>query len=181
MNTTKLSIQTETQLATMRKLGRFTRADVMRKFDVTLAHAQTMVNRLRKRGLVRPVDELVNRRGRRCKVFEVTKKPYSLALPSRQKIWNTIRITRSFTKPEVCAAAEVSMAVTSRYVNELIRWGYVRRISIGRPGEIAGYARYRLIRDTGPEYPRCWTSSCSDPNNNEVRRANTEETNSCNG
>jgi hypothetical protein len=175
MNQNKLSIKTEAQLVTMRKLGRFTREDVMRKLDVTLQHAQTMVNRLRRRGLVTEVGTTLTRKNNACKVFMVCDKPYLVKLPSRQKIWNTMRITRSFSKPEVCAAAEVSMGVASRYINELIRWGYVRKVSHGRPGEVGGYARYRLIRDTGPEYPRCSPMSCSDPNNNDVRRIKEDE------
>lgn len=175
----KLSVSAECQLAVMRQLGKFTRRDVMRKLDVSLQHAQTMVNRLRKAGYLEEIGFKESRSKKQMKVYRVTNKPIELALPSRQKIWNTLRICRAFTKPEVCAAAEVSMAVTSRYVNELIRWGYVRKISHGRPGQTAGYARYRLIRNTGPNYPRVAPLSCSDYNNGEVRRV--EEDALCNG
>jgi len=178
MDHKKLSVTAECQLAVMRELGQFTRYDVMRKLDVSRTHGQTMVNRLRRKGYVEEIGFTEGRLKKRLKVFQVTSKPIDLALPARQKIWNTLRICRAFTKPEVCAAADVSMALVSRYVNELIRWGYVRKVNNGRPGEVAGYARYRLLRNTGPDYPRVAPQTCSDPNTGEVRKVEAE---SCNG
>lgn len=85
---------------------------------------------------------------------------------TRRKMWNSIRIIRRFTLPDICRTVEAAQyANVRKFVSSLERHGYVAkdgRYRGGRPGE---YQTYRLVIDAGPEYPticsRCRQSLAS--------------------
>jgi DNA-binding MarR family transcriptional regulator len=79
----------------------------------------------------------------------------------RQRAWNAMRITRTFTVPEIVTA--VARAGDGnieenlrRYVRELATAGYLSRGARRRPGTAPGsngFPVYSLVRDTGPVAP----------------------------
>lgn len=79
----------------------------------------------------------------------------------RQRAWNAMRITRTFTVADLTTAVarpgdgDVEENLR-RYVNALTRSGYLARAARRRPGTAPGsngYAIYSLVRDTGPVAP----------------------------
>jgi len=71
--------------------------------------------------------------------------------PLRTKLWRAMRILRDFTIGDLLAVCEVSSrASINTFCFQLRRAGYLmQRRSPRRHGE----ARYRLLRNTGPESP----------------------------
>ena len=79
----------------------------------------------------------------------------------RQRAWNTMRITRTFTVADLTTAVaregdgDVEENLR-RYVAALARAGYLARAARRRPGTAPGsngFAVYSLVRDTGPVAP----------------------------
>jgi len=70
----------------------------------------------------------------------------------RSQAWRTIRYARAFTVPDLMRTfadeTQIAYVTVATYVTWLGRAGYVRRC--GRCGR---HARYRLVRDTGPQAP----------------------------
>lgn len=80
----------------------------------------------------------------------------------RRKAWQSMRIFRRFTVPDVCSTSGVKRDNLRKFLRNLERHGYVARFGNfkgGRPGE---YQPWRLLKDTGPDYPvRC--EVCGNP------------------
>jgi uncharacterized membrane protein YebE (DUF533 family) len=70
---------------------------------------------------------------------------------SRAAMWNSMRQLRTFSQQDLQATAEVGPSRTSRYLQALIRAGYVQRL---QPARGVVPASYRLVRNTGPVAPR---------------------------
>lgn len=88
-----------------------------------------------------------------------TRQPGRLTI--RQRAWNAMRITRSFTVPDLTTAVakggdgDVSENLR-RYLNALVQGGYLTRAARRRPGTAPGsngFPVYSLLRDTGPVAP----------------------------
>lgn len=95
----------------------------------------------------------------------VTGPTRALRLPKRttirQRAWNAMRITRTFTVADLTTAVaregdgDVEENLR-RYVAALARAGYLARAARRRPGTAPGsngFAVYSLVRDTGPVAP----------------------------
>ncbi len=102
---------------------------------------------------------------------------------TRRKMWNSIRIIRRFTLPDICRTVEAAQyANVRKFVSSLERHGYVAkdgRYRGGRPGE---YQTYRLVIDAGPEYPtvcgRCrqsLASACKETEKQKNKKTETKE------
>jgi transcriptional regulator with XRE-family HTH domain len=77
---------------------------------------------------------------------------------ARAKAWNSIRILRVFTIPQLQTTAGISEGNAFMFVRRLVRAGYLRIVKeceINHPGS---RTVYRLVRDTGPRQPIPWNS-----------------------
>ena len=72
-------------------------------------------------------------------------------LDAYNRMWTTMRIWRSFTTDDISMCAEVSNGITTVYVSQLIRAGFLQVVRKGRKG---AKTIYRLMKDTGPIAPR---------------------------
>lgn len=74
----------------------------------------------------------------------------------RGKIWQSMRILKRFTVPDLCRTSGASNSNTRKFVRSLLAHGYLAILPgyvSGRPGV---YQAYRLVTDCGPFYPtRC--------------------------
>lgn len=75
----------------------------------------------------------------------------------RHMAWRSMRILRVFTTATVCRATPgAQRGNVKAFIAKLVRHGYVRRqgtYHICQPGQCQ---QYRLVKDTGPNYPtRC--------------------------
>lgn len=77
---------------------------------------------------------------------------YELSAP-KQKMWQAMRILRTFTPSDIAQTSEVSIEYASAFVSVLRRAGYLKRDQAAR----GAYALHQLIRNTGPNAPRHWT------------------------
>ncbi|MCG9722141.1 hypothetical protein [Shewanella sp. Isolate7] len=76
----------------------------------------------------------------------------------QQCVWQSMRMLRTFTYPDLVATAEVSMSTARTYCSLLQEHGYVKLIRTPkhlpnkeREGKVA---TYRLVKDTGPIAPK---------------------------
>lgn len=100
--------------------------------------------------------------GARTRVYQ--RKPRA-----RDRIWQSMRILRSFTIPTLMATAEASETNVMRYVRGLLAASYLYVVKPRDSGRRGGHAVYRLIRDTGPIAPRLQRNGTTyDPNKHEV-------------
>jgi hypothetical protein len=71
---------------------------------------------------------------------------------SRQKVWQAMRIMRSFTAADLCATCEVeNRKSVLTFLNQLLRAEYVARTE-GNRGRHE-HTRWRLVKNTGPHRP----------------------------
>lgn len=74
----------------------------------------------------------------------------------RLKIWQSMRVMRRFTIPDLCRTSGASDTNVRKFVRNLWRHGYVAKTGTyisGRPGLYQGF---RIAIDTGPVYEtRC--------------------------
>jgi len=81
----------------------------------------------------------------------------------RQKIWQSMRIMKRFTIPDIMRTVPGSTYTNVyKFFNRLEKSGYVGKVGVyvsGRPGEYQGYA---LLKDTGPVMPVLSYGRCSD-------------------
>lgn len=95
-----------------------------------------------------------------------------LAKPDgRERMWQSMRILRQFTVPDLIATASVGQNRAYAYLGLLAADGYVKKL---RP-HFAGHgapqpAVWKLMRDTGPAAPRARRGKLFDPNLAERRR-----------
>lgn len=88
---------------------------------------------------------------------------------ARDRIWQAMRILRSFTVADLVATAEAGRENARRYVVGLRNAGYVVMARPKRNGHRGGHALYRLVRDTGPHAPRLQSDGRTyDPNEHQV-------------
>ena len=73
---------------------------------------------------------------------------------TRRKIWQSMRILRRFSLPDVCRTVPaVNISNVRKFAGNLERHGYIEKTGNytgGRPGE---FQLYRLVQDIGPNYP----------------------------
>jgi len=91
------------------------------------------------------------------------------AKTKRQKIWNSMKISRVFTVQSVMVTSESSHVGALSYINMLEKSGYVKKLSqteTGRlhPSQVRQFATYQLIRDTGRRAPATRKDGCFDQN-----------------
>jgi hypothetical protein len=72
----------------------------------------------------------------------------------RSRMWQAMRVLRTFTVADMEATAEVSRASATHYVRALRDAGYVQRLPGKRIGQAAQFMSYRLVQNTGPHAPR---------------------------
>lgn len=88
---------------------------------------------------------------------------------ARDRAWQSMRILRRFTLPDLCATAEIGLENAKKYMGGLWRAGYLRRIQECRSGHKGGHAVWMLVRDTGPQAPRLQRDGGTyDPNLHQV-------------
>jgi hypothetical protein len=73
---------------------------------------------------------------------------------ARDRAWQSMRILRMFTLPDLIATAEIGESNVMAYVARLERSGYLRCIQPRQSGRKGGHASWRLIRNSGPYAPR---------------------------
>lgn len=71
---------------------------------------------------------------------------------TRDRLWRSMRVLRSFDLPALMMAAEASRRSAEDLVNCLCRAGYLRMTSRGQSMR-GTWSTYRLIRNTGPRAP----------------------------
>lgn len=87
---------------------------------------------------------------------------------ARYHAWQSMRMLRQFTISELVATAEISASNIDKYLRVLRACGYVRTTQAKRNGSKGGHQRYLLVKDTGPNPPRCWSNGVLyDPNTGE--------------
>ena len=88
---------------------------------------------------------------------------------ARDRAWQSMRIMRRFTLPDLMATAEISHDNAKKYVRGLVLSGYVRVVVERASGRKGGHAVYQLLRDTGPRAPRLQTDGRTyDPNEHRI-------------
>ena len=75
---------------------------------------------------------------------------------SKQKIWNSIRSFVRFTQPDLLRTTGAGKSTVKTFVGRLLNHGYIARLNGYKRGVTGSYQGYRLVRDTGHDYPsRC--------------------------
>jgi len=94
----------------------------------------------------------------------------------RRKIWQSMRILRRFTIPDLCRTASASHGNVKKFVRSLTVHGYVAKFGTYVSGRKGSYQQFRLVRDIGPDYPtvcdRCGnplSAACKPPANSEPK------------
>lgn len=71
----------------------------------------------------------------------------------RGKIWQSMRVLKHFTVPDLCRTAVARESNAKKFISRLAAHGY---IALSRPaanGYAGSYNQWRLVRDTGPFHP----------------------------
>ena len=88
---------------------------------------------------------------------------------ARDRIWQSMRILRRFTLPELVATAETGDSNCLKYTRGLCAAGIVRLLAARESGVKGGHAQWMLVRDLGPKSPRLRADGTTfDPNANAV-------------
>lgn len=88
---------------------------------------------------------------------------------ARDRAWQSMRILRLFTVPDLMATAEMGKANARKYINGLRSSGYLVVARPKQEGKKNGHEAYRLVRDTGPRAPRLQSDGRTyDPNQHQV-------------
>lgn len=105
---------------------------------------------------------MARRKGARNRVWKRTPR-------ARDRAWQSMRILRQFSVPDLVATAEIGRDNAHKYVRGLRRAGYLRVVREKREGVTGGHEAYMLVRDTGPKAPRLQTDGNTyDPNEHQV-------------
>lgn len=84
---------------------------------------------------------------------------------ARDRAWQSMRILRRFSLPDLNSTAEIGANNAKKYVTGLTRSGYLRCVREKQNGHKDGHAIWLLIRDTGPHAPRLRSNGNTyDPN-----------------
>lgn len=88
---------------------------------------------------------------------------------ARQRIWQSMRIMRTFSKPDLVGPSDATYANVEQYVTALHRAEYLLIVRRAIEGKRDAHAIYRLIRDSGPHAPRLQRNGDTwDPNLHQV-------------
>lgn len=86
---------------------------------------------------------------------------------ARDRVWQSMRILRSFTMPELVATADAGYDNVRKYLRGLVSAGIVRKVR-KHVGMKCGHGKYFLVRDLGPHAPRlCADGRTYDPNTSQ--------------
>lgn len=81
---------------------------------------------------------------------------------ARAKAWQSMRIFKRFTIPDLCRTSGAGLNNLQRYLRLLLIHGFVAEIGDYRGGRPGSAKYYRLVRDTGPSHP-VWCGRCEQP------------------
>ena len=88
---------------------------------------------------------------------------------ARDRAWQSMRILRLFTLPDLAATAEMGVDNARKYITGLRRSGYLTIARAKQEGRKNGHEVYRLVRDTGPRAPRLQSDGRTyDPNQHQI-------------
>jgi len=74
----------------------------------------------------------------------------------RLKVWQSMRIMRRFSLPDLCRTTGARRDNVRKFVKRLEAHGYVALATKQLRGRPGSYHIWRLVKDTGPLYPtRC--------------------------
>lgn len=73
---------------------------------------------------------------------------------ARDRVWQSMRMLRRFTLPDLIVSAEAGAQNVRYYVGELHAAGYLAIAVPFRRGMVGGHQVWRLLRNTGPHAPR---------------------------
>ena len=92
----------------------------------------------------------------------------------RSAVWQSMRILRRFTLPDLCRTASAKENNVGKFVRRLYAHGYVALQSENISGMAGSHKVWRLVRDIGPHHPmrcdRCGRplgEKCENPGNGE--------------
>lgn len=90
--------------------------------------------------------------------------------PMLQRVWQSMRIMRQFSRSDLVATAEAGVTGVERYVRALLGAGYVRLVQARVSGRPGSRDRFALVRDSGPLAPiaRRDGSGVFDPNTQQA-------------
>ena len=71
----------------------------------------------------------------------------------RRKVWQSMRILRRFTIPDLCRTSGASSSNIRKFIRRLAEHGYVAIQEPNVSGRTGSYHGWRLVKDTGPDYP----------------------------
>lgn len=92
----------------------------------------------------------------------------SVSVNARYRAWQSMRILRRFTLPDLVATAEINNNNAQKYVDALSKGGYLRLVKPRASGVKGGHAVWQLVKNTGPNPPRIWSNGrIWDPNTGE--------------
>ncbi len=144
----------------MKKRVVFSVVEIAQVTPMTRRQVSTFVSRL----LDKQVVELVQKNGRTYKYQlkaganidfgkgKASSSPKSLP-PSRprHRMWTSMRVLRKFNICDIQTAGEVKRSAANKFINILVKAGYLRKLSPGSPtGE---KAMYLMVKNTGPKAP----------------------------
>lgn len=88
---------------------------------------------------------------------------------ARDRIWQSMRILRRFSLPDLVATAEAGDNNCLKYTRGLSAAGIVRLIKPKDEGKKGGHIQWALVRDLGPKSPRLRADGTTfDPNTGAV-------------
>lgn len=88
---------------------------------------------------------------------------------ARDRIWQSMRILRRFSLPDLVATAEAGDTNCLKYTRGLSAAGIVRLVQPKDSGKKGGHVQWALARDLGPKAPRLRADGTTfDPNTGAV-------------
>lgn len=97
---------------------------------------------------------------------------------ARQRAWQSMRIIKQFTKPQIEAVSQIKRDNLGRFIRPLVRCGYLRCVKENLSGSPGSFKVWRLIRNSGPKRPIPWKDGrVFDPNTKKVYGRDGEEVN----
>ncbi|WP_128342251.1 hypothetical protein [Aeromonas caviae] len=81
----------------------------------------------------------------------------------QQKMWNSMKISRTFTKLELVMTADTTARTVEGYIHALVKAGYLKMLSPAIPSKNIP-TKYLLLRDTGRFAPMRRKNGCWDQN-----------------
>ncbi|WP_157468233.1 hypothetical protein [Desulfatibacillum aliphaticivorans] len=81
---------------------------------------------------------------------------------ARSKAWQSMRILRRFTIPDLCRTSGAGLNNLQRYLRQLLIHGFVAEVGEYKGGRPGSARNYRLVRDNGPNHP-VYCDKCDQP------------------